>query len=261
MIVLRPDGPFLRGSFANEPGRDRNKEILHPVQLRHSFALSDREVTIEQVRALIHEFGADQSYAEYAKSDDCPAVTISYFDAVKYCRILSELEGIAESEMCYPRIEDINQEMRLPPNFMDLTGYRLPSESEFEYACRVNTVTARPFGLGKHLLAHYAWTFENANEMAHPVARKLPNDLGFFDLLGNAFEWCQDAAKDEYEWKSDELRVDDPTKNASVNRGIRGGAFLYQPSNARSAQRDFQNPVDNRVYLSFRIARTMMDRK
>lgn len=258
MIVLRPEGPFLRGSFANEPGRDRKKEILHPVQLQHSFALSDREVTIEQVRALLNEFGADQGYADYAKSEDCPAITISYFDAVKYCRILSELEGIAESEMCYPKVEDIHREMKLPPNFMDLSGYRLPSEAEFEFACRANTLTARPFGLGKHLLGHYAWTFENSNEISHPVAKKLPNDLGFFDLLGNAFEWCQDAAVDGYEWKSDELRIDSPTNSTTAVRGIRGGAFLYQPSNARSAQRDFQAPADHRVYLSFRIARTMM---
>jgi serine/threonine protein kinase/formylglycine-generating enzyme required for sulfatase activity len=261
MIVLRPKGPFLRGSFANEPGRDGQKEILHPVQLRHPFALSDREITIEQVKQLMPEFGTDQSYADYAKSDDCPAIAISYFDAVKYCRKLSEAEGLAESDMCYPKVEDIRSDMKLDPNFMSRKGYRLPSEAEFEFACRAQTITARPFGLGKRLLADYAWTFENSNETVHPVAKKIPNDWGFFDLLGNAFEWCQDAAVDGYDWRPHVLRLDDPVNTALRARSMRGGAFLYQPSNARSAQRDFQGPSDIRVYLSFRIARTMMEQK
>lgn len=268
MIVLRPEAPILRGSFANEPGRDGKKEILHPVKLKHSFALSDREITIEQVKRLLTDFGSDQSYVDYAKSDDCPAINISYYDAVKYCRLLSELEGISESEMCYPRVEDIHKDMVLPVDFMDRHSYRLPSESEFEFACRANTLTPRPFGFAKHLLSHYAWTFENSNETAHPVAKKLPNDLGFFDLLGNAFEWCQDIALErypqfeQYEWKSDVLRVDTlPTFEAKAERIMRGGSFLYQPSNARSGHRDFQSPKDKRVYLSFRIARTMIDPK
>ncbi len=270
LVVLHPSSPFLRGSFANEPGRDRKKETLHPVQLRHSFALSDREITMEKFRKLLPELRTDQGFADYAKTEDSPAINVTYFDAAKYCRLLSELEGIAESDMCYPSVELINKDMILPANFMDRRGYRLPSESEFEYACRAGTLTARPFGYAKHLLTHYAWTFENANEIVHPVAQKLPNDFGFFDLLGNAFEWCQDAAierydgYEKYEWKPGEVRVDNPIHHAaplSLARSIRGGAFLYQPSNARSGHRDFQAPLDRRVYLSFRIARTMIDQQ
>jgi formylglycine-generating enzyme required for sulfatase activity len=266
MIVLRPTEPFLRGSFANEPGRDRKKETLHPVQLKHSFALSDRETTIEQVRQFLPDFEGEK---DYAKSDDCPAINITYFDAAKYCRLLSESEGISESEMCYPPVNMINKEMVLPADFMDRRGYRLPSESEFEYACRAGTLTARPFGFAKHLLSHYAWTFENADETVHPVAQKIPNDFGFFDLLGNAFEWCQDAAVErydgyeKYEWKSEVVRIDNPVNSTTpitLARSIRGGAFLYQPSNARSGHRDFQTPQDRRVYMSFRIARTMMEK-
>jgi formylglycine-generating enzyme required for sulfatase activity len=267
MIVLRPTQPFLSGSFANEPGRDRKKEIQQQVQLKHSYALSDREVTIEQVRQLLPDFEGEK---DYAKSDDCPAININFFEAAKYCRLLSEAEGITEAEMCYPPIEMINQEMVLPSNFMDRRGYRLPSESEFEYSCRANTLTARPFGFSKHLLRHYAWTFENSDELVHPVAQKIPNEFGFFDLLGNAFEWCQDAALERYEgydnekyqWKSEEVRVDNPVNTAvptRLARSIRGGAFLYQPSNARSGQRDFQTPNDKRVYMSFRIARTIIE--
>jgi formylglycine-generating enzyme required for sulfatase activity len=118
-------------------------------------------------------------------------------------------------------------------------------------------------------LNQYAWTFENSEEIVHPVAQKLPNDFGFFDLLGNAFEWCQDAAAEryegyeKYEWKSDAIRIDNPVNIPVIKlaRSIRGGAFLYQPSNARSGQRDFQMPQDNRVFLSFRIARTMIEGK
>lgn len=270
MIVLRPTAPYLRGSMANEPGRDQKKEVLHQIKLRHSFALADREITIEQAKKLLKEYGNDLGYLDYAKSDDCPAINTNYYEAAKYCRLLSELEGIAESEMCYPEIDRINENMVLPANFMDRTGYRLPSEAEFEFACRANTLTARPFGFAKHLLSHYAWTFENANETAQPVARRLPNDFGFFDLLGNAFEWCQDTALEKqnivnpYEWKADRLRVDDPIDSAlplSLNRITRGGSFLYQPTNARSGHRDFQAPQDVRVYLSFRIARTMIEPK
>ncbi len=264
MIVLRPQTHSLHGSFANEPARDREKELLHPVRLKHSFALSDREITIGQVKKLLSDFGSDLAYADYAKSNDCPAIRISFYDAAKYCRLLSRKEGISESEMCYPEIGQINEGMELPANFMDRCGYRLVTEAEFEYACRANTLTTRPFGLARHLLSHYAWTFENSNETAHPVAHKLPNDFGFFDLLGNAFEWCQDAASEKYEWKPDEVRIDNAGNGAvpiSRNRNIRGGSFLHQPSDARSGHRDFQAPADNRVYMSFRIARTIIEQK
>ena len=99
------------------------------------------------------------------EGDDLPVETVSWEDAIEFCAKLSEKEG---------------------------KKYRLPSEAEWEYACRVGTLTSFNFGESDSLLTDFAWYSINSNNTTHPVGMKQPNAFGLYDLYGNVMEWCQD---------------------------------------------------------------------
>src|SRR5262249_17403498 len=128
-----------------------------------------------------------------------PIIAVSWYDAAMYCRWLSEAEGIPEDQMCYPPIQDIQaavkagKGLKLPPDYLRRTGYRLPTEAEWEYACRAGAVTSRYYGASEDSLKHYAWYQLNAANRTWPVGRLKPNDLGLFDMLGNVWQWCQES--------------------------------------------------------------------
>ena len=164
----------------------------------------------------------------------------NWVDAVRYCRWLSEQEGVPENEMCYPPLADINETMKTPADFLSRTGYRLPTEVEWEYACRAGATTSRSFGAADSLLPHYAWYSRNSESRFIPGARLKPNDWGLFDMLGNVWEWCQDDAGD------------------GKGRVIRGGSMASLPWQVRSAEREWVGGVERSAeVIGFRPARTL----
>jgi hypothetical protein len=181
---------------------------------------------------------------------------MTWYHAAQYCRWLSEREKIPESEMCYPPIEQIRPGMTLPANYLDRTGYRLPTEAEWEYACRSGSTTARFFGSSVELLPRYAWYVKNSNEQAWPVGTLMPNDLGLFDVYGNAVEWCQDTFAEDYD-KSPGKNDQDRIVDVSHERLQKGGAFSQIASGIRSAVRSWTAPDIYSSRTGFRIARTI----
>jgi formylglycine-generating enzyme required for sulfatase activity len=158
--------------------------------------------------------------------------------------------------MCYPTIERIRPGMTLPANYLDRTGYRLPTEAEWEYACRSGSTTVRFFGLSLELLPRYAWYVRNSNEQAWPVGNLMPNDFGLFDVYGNVVEWCQDTFADYYD-KSPGKDERDRIVDVSHERVQRGGAFTQIASGVRSAARSWTTPDIKSSRTGFRIARTI----
>src|SRR5262249_49541431 len=132
----------------------------------------------------------------------------------------------------------------LPPNFRSRTGYRLPTEEEFEYACRAGVTTSRPFGRSVDRLREYAWFLFNAQGHSWPVASLKPNDFGLFDLLGNTAEWCEPSYPPSDLFKNKSYAV------------IRGGAYPHAPLAVRSARRLETLPYAG-TEIGFRIARTL----
>jgi formylglycine-generating enzyme required for sulfatase activity len=216
------------GSPDAEPDRD-DDETRHLVKISKPFYLGVYEVTQQQYEKVM---GARPWQGEeYVKEGpDYPAVYVNYDDAVEFCRRLSKQEGVE---------------------------YRLPTEAEWEYACRAGTTTAYSFGDDESKLGQYAWYNKNAwdidQKYAHRVGQKLPNRWGLYDMHGNVFEWCQDW----YGPYGSQKVVSDPAGPAEGGRRVlRGGSFYYHSSYVRSAFRSLNRP-DNRNYLSgFRAART-----
>src|SRR5262249_19247663 len=123
----------------------------------------------------------------------CPTIVGPWYVAAAYCNWLSEQEGIPRDQWCYePGAGGYIEGMRIPADVLVRTGYRLPTDAEWEYGCRSGTVTGRYYGLTTDLLGEYAWYQANSEEHAWACGSLLPNDLGLFDMLGNMYEWCQD---------------------------------------------------------------------
>ena len=159
-----------------------------------SFAIGKYPVTQEQYQAVLRN---NPSY--FRGNPQNPVERVSYIDAIGFCQELSRVTG---------------------------KNYRLPTESEWEYACRANTTTNYYFGDNKKRLRDYAWYYENSQGTTHPVGQKLPNPWRLYDMLGNVWEWC-----------------------------LRGGSWS---TFCRSATRDEFNRRDIRSYIfGFRIAETV----
>ncbi len=170
MVVIDPPPDlFGMGSPETEPKRSEN-ETLHDVSINHRYAIANKEVTVAQYR----EFFPDFDHLEMRRSPetDCPVQAISWYDAAKFCIKLSEAEGIPKDQWCYlPNSQDAYAAgMRVAPDFLSRTGYRLPTEVEWEYACRAGAVGRRYYGDCDQLLGHYVWFQDNAEE-SHVAGR------------------------------------------------------------------------------------------
>jgi formylglycine-generating enzyme required for sulfatase activity len=227
------------------------------VRVERRFALAAREVTVAE---FLRCFRGHYYDMRYAPTEDCPVNMVSWYDAAAYCNWLSKAEGIAEEEWCYvPNGKgDYGPGMTVKANALSLSGYRLPAEAEGELACRAGSVTSWSMGEAGDLLPKYAWYVVNSPTQARPVGSLRPNDLGLFDLHGNAQEWCHSTDQSESFFENRDRKNEYKVDNKS-SRSLRGGSFTDPPLEVRSAgslvtelsHRDF------RYYASgFRPART-----
>jgi formylglycine-generating enzyme required for sulfatase activity len=186
-------------------------------------------------------------------------LAVTWFEAAQYCRWLSEQENIPEKEMCYPPIPEIKPGVQLPADYLSRTGYRLPTEAEWEYACRAGTSASRHYGSAEDLLVNYGWFLGNANGRTWPVGSKKPNDHGLFDMLGNAAEWCQDAARVAPPGEAGAITEDRESPGViteAEKRALRGGSFCSPASELRSAARAAWQPNVDFAFAGLRVART-----
>ncbi len=189
----------------------------HQVTLTKPFFMGVTLVTQAQYEAIM---GNNPSRF---KGPTNPVETISWDDAANFCKKLSDKTRQAA---------------------------RLPTEAEWEYACRAGTKTAFSFGDDDSALGDYAWYADNSGGTTHPVAQKKPNPWGLYDMHGNVWEWVADW-HDDYPTQA----VTDPKGPGSgAFRVVRGGGYLYSPVNCRSANRGHYAPVDREMMCGFRVA-------
>jgi formylglycine-generating enzyme required for sulfatase activity len=228
-LVPIAKGKFQMGSGVQEEGY-RFKEPRHEVTLTRDYYLGAFEVTQAQYSKLMgnnpSKFQGDM--IANVDSSNHPVDQASWEDAVEFCKRLSELP----EEKAAGRV------------------YRLPTEAEWEYACRAGSNA--PFGFGGlELVDDYGWFSSNCKGISHPVGKKVPNAWGLYDMHGNVMEWCSDWAGDY-----PESAVSDPTgPTEGYSRMIRGGAWLTPAMLGRSGNRAFHFPPDTRSdYVGFRVA-------
>jgi formylglycine-generating enzyme required for sulfatase activity len=260
LTVVRAPGPFFMGSPPDELDRFEN-EVRHLRCIGRSFAIGTKEVTKRQFQEFLEAYrelnrpllaGPEKA----GPHEDGPVQRVTWFEAVQYCRWLSEQEGFPETEMCYPPVQEMAAQIKdgkgieLPANCLTRTGYRLPTEAEWEYACRADAETSRAYGASKDLLRHYGWYRDNSEGKTWPVGQLKPNDLGLFDVYGNVWEWCNDPWRD--------YPGAQPTPNKMGTRLWRGGSFDSRAENLRTADRNSGEPGDpsGNNTIGFRIART-----
>src|SRR5262249_34907340 len=265
------DGPseFRMGSPATDTERDGTIEPPSRIVIPRSFAIATKEVTIEQFQQFVkahREYKMDRSIVRYSPVPNGPWINAEWYAAVTYCNWLSEREGLPRDEWCY--IQNPNGSysdgMKIPANVTERTGYRLPTEAEWEYAGRAGAATSRYYGDSLEFLGQYAWYQANSQVKAHPCGQLLPNDLGLFDMLGNAYEWCQDRDR-AYRPSRRGLSLDVTTIEETVVDGpirmFRGGSFTGAPDEVRSAARSGEVPDFKYYLVGFRLARTLKPRR
>lgn len=279
LSIIRGPVSFIMGSPGNEPGRDKSPvESEHRQEIPRSFAIATREVTVGQFQQFLDANPEVKKMAEASGqrnparsgvllksrnfTDDCPQISMTWFEAAQYCNWLSKLDGIPEEEWCYPSLQEIKEGMILKPGYLQRSGYRLPTEAEFEYACRAGSTTSRYFGESEELLREYAWyTGSSFNEKPWPVGQLKPNDFGLFDMYGNVWEWGQDLVKmymgnKDTTWSDREDTVLMVSKDHKRPR--KGGSYTYGADFQRSAYRnEGYIPDERRDSVGFRIARTV----
>jgi formylglycine-generating enzyme required for sulfatase activity len=186
---------------------------------------------------------------------------VDWYEAARYCNWLSDKEGIPKEQWCYePNDQGKYAEgMKPAADYLRRCGYRLPTEAEWEYACRSGSQTSRYYGLSVKLLPKYAWFFDNSDHRAWPVGMKKPNDNGLFDMHGNAWQWCDNIYRN-YAVAKDGSASEDQGSSSKVGdkvyRVLRGGSWLSLASNARSAFRSLIVPTLRSGDHGFRPART-----
>ncbi len=279
MTVVHGPVEFMMGAPRYEPGRDKSDaEAQHRERIPRSFAVSITEVTVGQFQRFLDANPEIKRRAQAAGprdptrngptlirlqvGDDCPQVMMTWFEAAQYCNWLSQQEGIPPEEWCYPALDQIKEGMQLPSDYLHRTGYRLPTDAEWEYACRAGAKTSRFFGSSEELLREYAWyTGSTFNERPWPVGQLKPNDFGLFDMYGNVWEWIQDWYKQYGSESAGQVREDSEDSILTVSREHerprRGGSYTYEADFLRSAYRNHYIPDERRDSVGFRIARTV----
>ena len=227
-------GSFLMGSPDSEPGREPDESPQHEVVISKGFYMGKYSVTKGQWESVMG-IRSGEDVSKRSSSETCPAVFISWNDVQEFLSRINQID------------EQIN--------------YRLPSEAEWEYACRAGTDTMWSFGEDRHILGEYAWYIDSEsdadNQHAAEVGTKKPNPWGLYDMHGNVWEWCNDAYDYNYYATSPSKDPAGPKSKQNSPRVARGGYFRYFTRHSRSASRNVRNPDECHRVIGARLIKEL----
>lgn len=235
-FILIPAGHFVMGSqmsaeeialgYGGESTWYEDEHPCHKVTIKNAFYLQSTAVTQEQWKMVM----GDNPSRFKGAGEDCPVERVSWDDAQRFIEKLKETEGVRE--------------------------YRLPTEAEWEYACRAGMTTEFSFGDNAKELGEYAWYIDNSKDKTHPVGQKKPNQWGLYDMHGNVWEWIEDDWHDSYNGAPNDGHawIDQPR---GAFRVFRGGCWDDVAQFCRSALRSFHSPDSRNGFVGFRLSRSI----
>ena len=218
--IKLPQGIFLMGSELRE-----NEQPIHEVEIDYDIAMSKYLVTVEDYMLFAQATGVDMPEDKHVHLGvNVPIRRLTWLSAVAYCKWLSKREG---------------------------KTFRLPTEAEWEYACRAGSYGKYCFGDDASEVGDYAWYKENSNKVTHDVGTKKSNAWGFYDMHGNIWEWCSDRYAENYE----QTPRDGAAHMVRSEKGmvLRGGAWSAKPDNLRSAVRINLGANSRNYFVGFRM--------
>lgn len=220
-MSLIPAGRFMMGSPDDETDRYSDEGPQHEVTISKSFYMGIIEVTQAQWAAVM---GTTPSY--FGGNEDNPVEQVSWYD-------------------CQEFLQKINT--------LGLGTFRLPTEAEWEYACRAGSTTRFPWGDDPDYssIDQYAWYKGNSNNKTQTVGLKKPNSWGLYDMHGNVWEWCNDW----YACWDERAQADPNGPSSGSKRIVRGGSCSSAPEHCRSANRPVHSPASVYISLGFRLVR------
>jgi formylglycine-generating enzyme required for sulfatase activity len=240
-FALIPAGKFLMGSPKQEKDRSEHEGPQHEVEISRPFYLGVYPVTKGQFAAFVKDTGYQTQneksklgppfgpwqhpFAAYEPTDDDPVICVSWNEATRFSQWLSKKEK---------------------------KTYQLPTEAQWEYACRAGTTTAYSFGEDAKAIGEYGWCFDNSAGHTHPVGGKKPNPWGLYDMHGDIFQWCADYYDKDHYGKSP---AKDPENTSKADKRVaRGGCWHAVPGLCRAANR-LPEKADLSTYdYGFRVA-------
>ncbi len=261
------EGPveFRMGSPPSEPERNETMESYRSVVISRRFAIAVKEITNEQWQKFERtntQLGLPPNFVkQWSPDPDGPMIGFTWYIAANYCNWLSEQEGLPKDQWCYLPAEGnaYAEGMSIPADVLERTGYRLPTEAEWEYACRAGAVTSRYYGNSIDLLNAYGRSQANSHKHAWSCGSLPPNDLGLFDMLGNELEWVHDSIRRTMPERrglfSDVIHISERIIE-KIPRLLRGGSFNAPPAGVRSASRVWYAPSYRITAYGFRPCRT-----
>ncbi|HLJ91841.1 MAG TPA: bifunctional serine/threonine-protein kinase/formylglycine-generating enzyme family protein [Gemmataceae bacterium] len=242
--LISNSAEFMMGSPTTELGRPSDERIgsegneslvRMPVE---PFAIATTEVTLKQFR----EF--DPDHVQTISQDGAvPVTSVDLLAVAKYCNWLSDRDGLPESEFCFNIVpKGKTFEVVLPCNYLERIGYRIPTEAEWEFACRAGTTTSRFFGESDEFLRNYAHFLPHSEGRTWPVGSLRPNPLGLFDIFGNVSEWTLRSPQ---------------TTDKNPPQIIKGEHYRSAAWSLRAARRVNASPANSTPWVGFRLAKTL----
>jgi len=267
-LIDIPAGTFTMGSPTSEA--NRSDETQHQVTISKGFYMGKYEVTQEQYQAvtgttpsffdnsgekIIIQQGLGIPYDTAPAAGEVqgkrPVENVTWYDAVEFCNKLTAMEGLTPAYTITGRTPTTGYPITSATVTVNwnANGYRLPTEAEWEYACRAGTTTA--YNTGNTISDYTGWYSSNCNSRTHEVGKKPPNAYGLYDMHGNVLEWCWDW----YGTYASGAQTDPRGAASGSTRVLRGGGWRTSGQNLRSAYRNSDSPAYRYDYIGFRLVR------